>query len=183
MSSAEFTSTYGNINTLSNTQFVTLLYNNVLDRAPDSGGLATWVNALNAGTLSRVDVLLNFSDSAEHINLMNTGLGNFMRGTMAAWTDTIEGGPGDDLLGGGKGSDRFIFTATDGGTDRIYGFENFDTLEFRGFGFYICSKRSCEYGPARLECCFHPRCKHNHLSGYPALGASKYDEQRMGFFA
>lgn len=135
MGSVEFTNTYGNIGTLSNTQFVTLLYNNVLDRAPDSGGLSGWVSALNAGTLSRADVLLQFSDSTEHIGLMNNGLGTFMRTTMSNWTDVLEGGPGNDILTGGRGADRFVFNNSDGGTDTIYGFEVFDTLDFRGFGY------------------------------------------------
>ena len=62
--SAEFLLTYGNLN---NTQYVTLLYNNVLGRAPDAAGLANWVNALNNGTLTRGQVLLGFSESAEYI--------------------------------------------------------------------------------------------------------------------
>jgi len=66
---------------------------------------------------------------------MNTGLGNFMRGTMSVWTDTLQGGAGNDIFSGGRGSDRFIFNFSDGGTDQIYGFEVFDTLDFRGFGY------------------------------------------------
>ena len=61
--SLEFQLTYGN---LDNTQFVTRLYHNVLGRDPDSGGLANWVNALNGG-MTRGQVLLNFSESAEYL--------------------------------------------------------------------------------------------------------------------
>jgi hypothetical protein len=60
--SPEFTATYGSLN---NTQFVTLLYNNVLGRAPDSAGLNGWVSLLNSG-YTRGQVLLGFSDSAEY---------------------------------------------------------------------------------------------------------------------
>jgi Domain of unknown function (DUF4214) len=62
--SAEFLLTYGALN---NTQYVTLLYNNVLGRAPDPAGLNAWVAALNGGT-TRGQVLLGFSESAEHIS-------------------------------------------------------------------------------------------------------------------
>ena len=61
VNSAEFQAKYGALN---NTQFVTLLYNNVLDREPDAQGLANWVNALNAGA-SRESVVNGFSESQE----------------------------------------------------------------------------------------------------------------------
>jgi hypothetical protein len=50
----------------SNGQFVTALYQNVLNRAPDAGGLAYWVGELENGTLSRPEVLIGFSESAEN---------------------------------------------------------------------------------------------------------------------
>lgn len=60
--SPEFASTYGALN---NTQFVTQLYANVLDRAPDAGGLAYHVSNLDAG-MSRAAVLVGFSESPEN---------------------------------------------------------------------------------------------------------------------
>ena len=48
--SPEFAATYG---ALDNTQFVTLLYSNVLGRAPDPAGLAGWVALLDAGLHAR----------------------------------------------------------------------------------------------------------------------------------
>jgi ELWxxDGT repeat protein len=45
--------------------FVTRLYAQALDRAPEPTGLAFWTAQLKAG-LSRADVLLGFSESAEH---------------------------------------------------------------------------------------------------------------------
>jgi uncharacterized protein YkwD len=50
-----------------NTQFVTLLYNNVLHRAPDAPGQQAWVNYINAGH-SRSEVLTGFSESPEFAN-------------------------------------------------------------------------------------------------------------------
>ena len=58
--SNEFALTYGS---LSNIQFVNLMYANVLGRGADSGGLNNWVLALN--TQSRGSVLLGFSESNE----------------------------------------------------------------------------------------------------------------------
>jgi hypothetical protein len=60
--SPEFQATYGNLN---NSQFVTRLYQNALDRAPDAGGLAHWTGLLNAG-MPRADVVLGFTESSEH---------------------------------------------------------------------------------------------------------------------
>jgi hypothetical protein len=63
VASPEFAATYGS---LDNAQFVTLLYQNVLGRAPDAAGLNGWVSLLNAGTHSRGQVLLGFSESPEY---------------------------------------------------------------------------------------------------------------------
>ncbi len=71
MGSAEFTQTYGGLN---NTQFVTLLYNNVLDRGPDQGGLAHWVGQLDTSAATRADILYGFSESPEHIGMMASSL-------------------------------------------------------------------------------------------------------------
>ena len=62
--SAEFTARYGS--SVSDSNFVTLLYQNVLGRAPDPGGLTTWLGVLAGGT-PRAQVLVDFSESAEHV--------------------------------------------------------------------------------------------------------------------
>ncbi len=59
--SAEFTQTYG---TLTDAQFVTLVYRNVLGRAPDSAGNAGWLAQLRNGA-SRGDVMVGFTESKE----------------------------------------------------------------------------------------------------------------------
>jgi hypothetical protein len=67
VASAEFNNTYGS---LTNQQFVTALYSNVLSRTPDPAGYAGWVNILNSGQESRGDVLIGFSESPEnHANV------------------------------------------------------------------------------------------------------------------
>jgi hypothetical protein len=65
INSTEFQAKYGNTD---NTHFVTLLYNNVLNRAPDSAGLAYWIGNLTSGTETRQQVVLGFSESAEFKN-------------------------------------------------------------------------------------------------------------------
>lgn len=61
--SAEFAQRYGQP---TNAGFVTLLYNNVLGRAPDASGYAGWLSALNGG-MARADAVLGFSESAENV--------------------------------------------------------------------------------------------------------------------
>jgi hypothetical protein len=64
VASAEFQNIYGS--NLTNSQFVTQLYENALHRAPDSAGLTSWVSALNTGE-TRAQVVVGFSESAEHV--------------------------------------------------------------------------------------------------------------------
>ncbi len=68
INSNEFKSLYGDKTT--NEDFLTALYNNVLDRSPDNTGLDWWLDSLDSGKSSRADVLVGFSESAE--NKVNT---------------------------------------------------------------------------------------------------------------
>jgi len=61
--STEFVDRYGN---LSNRQFVTLVYQNVLGREADADGLAHWTSVLDGGK-GRGDVMVGFSESAEFV--------------------------------------------------------------------------------------------------------------------
>ncbi len=65
VNSAEFKTAFGGSNPTVNT-LVTKLYNNVLNRAPDAGGLAFWQEKLTTGW-STADVLGYFSTSAENV--------------------------------------------------------------------------------------------------------------------
>lgn len=60
--SSEFKNRYG---TVTNQQYVSLVYQNVFKRAPDSGGLAYWTNRLNAKSITRGAVIVQFSESSE----------------------------------------------------------------------------------------------------------------------
>lgn len=59
--SGEFRTTYGH---LSDGQFITMVYQNVLGRAPDRAGYDYWVAKMAQG-MSRGSVMTNFSESAE----------------------------------------------------------------------------------------------------------------------
>jgi uncharacterized delta-60 repeat protein len=62
-SSPEFASRYGS---LDNGAFVTRVYQNVLGRAPDAGGLAFWKDRLDRNEMTRGQVMLGFSESTEY---------------------------------------------------------------------------------------------------------------------
>lgn len=62
--SDEFKSLYGT--NVSNAQLVTLLYQNVLHRAPEQAGYDFWMNILETGQQSRAVILTSFSESPEN---------------------------------------------------------------------------------------------------------------------
>jgi len=61
--SAEFQQLYGA--DPSTDSFVTALYQNVLDRAPDQEGLAFWTQQIDSGAMSEAQVLVGFAESEE----------------------------------------------------------------------------------------------------------------------
>ncbi|WP_108398812.1 DUF4214 domain-containing protein [Devosia submarina] len=63
--SEEFKDTYGTPSSVSNEAFLELIYNNVLDRAPDGEGYQYWMAELNRG-FERERVLASFSESDEN---------------------------------------------------------------------------------------------------------------------
>ena len=64
IASNEFKTLYGA--NPSNDQFVAKLYNNVLGRAPDTGGFNYWVGLLNNKQIDMTSTLINFSESPEN---------------------------------------------------------------------------------------------------------------------
>jgi hypothetical protein len=72
-SSQEFISMYGA--TLSNADFVTRVYGNVLGRAPDEQGHAFWLGALEQGS-TRATVLALMADSPENRGIVNPAIAN-----------------------------------------------------------------------------------------------------------
>ena len=129
VNSAEFQNTYG---ALDNTGFVTLLYQNVLNRAPDAGGLTGWLNALADGS-TRAEVVRGFSQSGEFIAATALELKTWIRAQGP--DDVLEGGAGSNDLWGGAMADVFLFRMEDAGTHRVHDFEAWDYLDFRDFGY------------------------------------------------
>lgn len=68
-SSDEFRKRYGD---LSHGQFVDLVYRNVLCRTADAEGRAYWVGLLNAGSLTRWDMVINFAELREYLRKTQT---------------------------------------------------------------------------------------------------------------
>ncbi len=67
ISAPEFASTYGEP---TNRGFVESMYLNVLDRPGEAEGIAFWTNALDAGLADRPQIVVGFSESAEHVQQM-----------------------------------------------------------------------------------------------------------------
>ena len=66
LASNEFTARFGA--DLSHSTFVTQIYQNVLGRAPDAGGLQYWTSSLDTGGRTMAQTLASISESAENIN-------------------------------------------------------------------------------------------------------------------
>ncbi|WP_299030415.1 Calx-beta domain-containing protein [uncultured Sulfitobacter sp.] len=126
--STEFRNTYG---ALDDTNFVTLLYQNVLDRAPDTAGLDAWLLNMSEG-LSREDVVRGFAQSREFINKTANDFTSYMK---AAGGDVLDAGAGNDTLAGNYSADTFIFDAAEDGTNVVLQLNDWDTLQLEGFGY------------------------------------------------
>jgi len=101
--SGEFSARYGN---LSNSQFVTQLYANVLQRAPDAGGLAYHVGHLDGtnpdgARLARSVVLAQFSESTENQQRVLAAIRNGIE--YVPYPAGLTCGPGEVLRAGACG--------------------------------------------------------------------------------
>ncbi len=67
--SPEFIQSYGN---LSNEDFITQVYRNVMERAPDTEGYDYWLNKVVIGEITRGDVMLYFAEALEFRNKTGT---------------------------------------------------------------------------------------------------------------
>ncbi len=86
VASQEFQNTYG---ALDDAGFVNLLYQNVLDRDADTGGLNNWIAQLDSG-MSRAEVVTGFSNSVEFIEATHSAANSFANATsQASWTDDV----------------------------------------------------------------------------------------------
>jgi len=70
--------------------FITLMYQNVLERSPDPAGLAVWVARLETGGWSNERVVVGFSESAEFRTNTTAEALNFSHaGFQADWSDDV----------------------------------------------------------------------------------------------
>ena len=130
VNSAEFQSIYG---TTTNSEFVTLLYNNVLHRAPDATGLSNWTGRLDDQSYSREQVVLGFSNSPEFTAASMADLVAYIRGLGAH--DRLIGGAGTNEMFGGWRADTFVFNATETASDVVYRLEAWDWIELQQSSF------------------------------------------------
>ena len=127
--SAEFQARYG---ALDDEDFVNLLYQNVLGREADAGGLANWTGQLADG-MDRAAVVMGFSQSSEFAAATAPDL--------AAWLhaqgphDELAGIGGSDQMFGGRLSDVFLFSPELPGDTTIRDFEPWDVLNLSSFGY------------------------------------------------
>ncbi|OWV57398.1 hypothetical protein CDZ98_15475 [Mameliella alba] len=129
MNSPEFQATYSDT---TNDAFVTLLYNNVLKRNPDPGGLAGWVEALDNG-MERATLVRFFMESPEFVSNMEPDFLAYIAARGA--DDVLDAGADGGLVAGGLYMDTFIFSSDgEASTVTVTDLEAWDTLSFRGFG-------------------------------------------------
>ena len=132
MNSPEFQGLYGANPT--NGALVTLLYNNVLHRAPDQNGYNYWIDLLTHGT-TREQVLIGFSESDENKTVLLPAMQNGMafvepyRFTGSPAADVLIGTASADTLSGLAGDDVLIGLA---GNDSIDGGAGIDTSVYSG---------------------------------------------------
>jgi hypothetical protein len=107
--SPEFAQKYGT--DLSDTQFVSALYKNVLHRAPDAEGYDFWLQALH--DTSRAKVLSDFSESTENkaqvFSSIHDGIGYTPATLGSGGNDVMAAKGGSALLDGGSGVDTAVF--------------------------------------------------------------------------
>lgn len=127
--SAEFAATFGGTG---NTEYVQELYQNVLDREADSGGLANWTTQLENGA-TRADVLIGFSQSQEFIRNTDQAITDWVTGE--GTDDVLAGNGGDNMLSGGVMSDSFVFSTDAGSSHTVTDLESWDMLDFSAFGY------------------------------------------------
>ncbi|KFE33461.1 DUF4214 domain-containing protein [Thioclava atlantica] len=130
VNSPEFRTTYGD---LDDEGFITLLYQNVLGREPDSGGLSWWLERLTAGDYTREGVVASLAQSPELIVQSAQSQIDWFRSL--GFEDVLDGGAGYNLLQGGIMADQFVFRADEGGHHVVIDLEPWDQLNFEGFNY------------------------------------------------
>ncbi|WP_281256099.1 DUF4214 domain-containing protein [Antarctobacter heliothermus] len=116
-----------------NEQFVTLVYQTLLERGADPTALSFWPAQLDAGTMTRPQVIAILAIGAGATNAQADDLVDQM--WALGQDDLLVGGADDDVMFGGILSDTFQFDTAAPGSDQVVGIEAWDVLEFTGFGY------------------------------------------------
>lgn len=116
-----------------NEEFVTLLYQTLLERGVDPVAQTFWPDHLEAGTMTRPQVIAILAKGAGAINAQADDMVDQFRAL--GQDDVLNGGADDDVLFGGILSDTFQFDTAAPGSDQLVGIEAWDVLEFTGFGY------------------------------------------------
>lgn len=119
----EFQDKYGDV---TDSEFVELLYANVLGRAPDQSGLNGWTQQLVTGAMTDAEVVSSFVQGNEFRNKSAQPFESWMR---EKGGDRLDGGAGDNILFGGIGADTFVFDMAGAGTQTVCDMEAWDTVE------------------------------------------------------
>ena len=119
VASPEFQATFGDLN---DTDFIELLFTNVLPGNMDQQGRADFIEVLGNGTLTRAQVVAELADSQELRNSTAEAADAFVATIFETSEDELDGGTGNDILLGGRGPDDFLFDTLDGGADIILDF-------------------------------------------------------------
>ena len=119
VASPEFQATFGDLN---DTDFVELLFTNVLPGNMDQQGRADFIEALGNGTLTRAQMVAELADSQELRNSTAEAADAFVETIFADSGDTLDGGTGNDTLFGGRGEDTFVFDTQIDGNDTVLDF-------------------------------------------------------------
>ena len=119
VASPEFQATFGDLN---DTEFVELLFTNVLPGNMDQQGRADFIDALGNGTLTRAQMVAELADSQELRNSTADAADAFVATIFADNGDTFNAGVGNDILFGGRGADTFQYNVERFGEDVIVDF-------------------------------------------------------------
>lgn len=100
---------------------------------------------------------MGFSESTEFIRATEGALLDWFRNR--GDHSRLDGGSGNNLLAGGLGVDTFVFAATEVSDNRVIGFEDWDRVELRHFGYADVDEALARFSQeARMSCSLTAAC-------------------------
>lgn len=134
MNSKEYQTRYGSVD--ADGDFVELLYQNVLGRGSDAGGLTYWVGRIGNG-MARAEVVERFAQSKEFTASTMDDVRSWVRSetTPSHGTNYLKNAQGHTDMWGGAFVDEFFITPHAGATVTVHNFDSWDVLGLTGFGY------------------------------------------------